>query len=121
MKVCIPSELPGGMMARYHGDFESCEAFTLIEVYPDGKKGVEVIHNMWKHETFQIPSVLMGKGVTTVILKNIYPGLLETLWQNMMRVYIGEMEGVEDNLRALQNGFLAEADVENIGKETPDG
>ncbi|MDG6221077.1 MAG: NifB/NifX family molybdenum-iron cluster-binding protein [Candidatus Thermoplasmatota archaeon] len=113
MKLCVPSMLPGGLMAPVAPHFSRAPCYTIVSIYGDGNKGVEVMHNYSPGDP-AMPAKLMGMGVQVVVVEKIDRQSLELLWGCMMRVFLGAVGSVDDTINNYRNGFLAEATFDSI-------
>ena len=102
MKVCIPTFLPGGLLARV-SKVELAESYTIITIHPGGSLGVEV---MSPDKRF-LPAMLMASGVS-ILLAPEAPREPNGFWQCGIRIFIGQSEMANDLLAEYRNGFTAE-------------
>jgi len=112
MRLCVPSRLPGGMLAKVSDSFERCQTYTIVAVHSDDKKSVETVANF--PDDPGMLGRLLSRGVHQVLTANIEPETLNVLWQNMVQVYIDAVGTVEDTVRMHLSAQLRQATVENL-------
>lgn len=113
MKVCIPAATDAGLSSTPFGHFGSAPFFTVH----DTESGTtEVLGNANQHHAHggcQPLAALDGRSVDALVVGGIGAGAIGKLNASGIRVYRAGAGSIEDNLKALREGTLAELTPES--------
>lgn len=116
MKICLPTELPGGPTAALAGHFGSAATFTILDT---DTAEVEIIQNEHEHEHehhgkggCRSAQAVAGRGIQAVICKSIGRNAMSSLGA---KVYSASKGTVRELVAQLQAGTLTECTDECAG------
>ena len=111
MKVCIPAATDAGLSSSPFGHFGSAPYFVIHDTE---SSVTQVLANANDHHAgggCQPLAALGGQSVDTFIVGGIGAGAIQKLNASGVRVYQCGAGSVEDNVKALKDGTLAELTV----------
>lgn len=119
VKIAIPSDAPGGLMARPSAHFGHCDAYTIASVR-DGKIEDVSVHPNSGHEHGNCLAPVLElaqQGVTVLVAGGMGMNPLRGLQQAGIAVYYSAgMEDVGSIIGAFAAGNLQPFDTDNLCK-----
>lgn len=111
IRLAVPTEGSGGLMAQTSAHFGHCSHFTVVEIV-DGEAGkLTLVENPPHQDCFGPVRVLAGQKVDAIVVKGIGMRPLSGFNSVDIAVYAGDGDTVGDQVTAFAAGQLSLLDA----------
>jgi predicted Fe-Mo cluster-binding NifX family protein len=114
IRVAIPTEGSGGLMAKSSEHFGRCPYFTVVEVAEGAPIKTLLVENPPHHECLGPVQLLVEQGVSAIIVQGIGLRPLAGFRSEGIEVYTGRGETVGSLVAEFASGRLVQMDESSV-------